>query len=107
MPRNPSNPAPAPRTFLFDGAERTVAEIRRLVPALSETSIRKHLAAGRNTTAALLCFRQTYAPASDASRYPHHEAAAASSDRRTAERARARAGMRTLRARRADPAPDD
>jgi hypothetical protein len=45
-----------PQRFAFEGEQLTVAEIRTRVPALSDSSIRKHLAAGRNTRAAMLNF---------------------------------------------------
>lgn len=42
------------KTFTFEGEQLTVSEIRKRVPALSDQSIRSHLAAGRNSTQAML-----------------------------------------------------
>lgn len=44
------------KRFDCDGEQLTVAEIRQRVPALSDSTVRAHLAAGRNTTAAILAF---------------------------------------------------
>lgn len=38
----------------FEGRQLTVAEIRAIVPAISDTAIRAHIRAGRNTRAAML-----------------------------------------------------
>ena len=40
--------------YEFEGEMLTMPEIERLVPALSRTSIRKHLAAGRDTRRLML-----------------------------------------------------
>jgi hypothetical protein len=40
--------------YLFEGQLQTIAEIARLVPALSRKSIRNHLAAGRDTRRLML-----------------------------------------------------
>ncbi len=40
----------------FDGHAMTVTEIHALLPALSETTIRRHLKAGRCTRAAMLAY---------------------------------------------------
>jgi hypothetical protein len=42
------------KRYTFEGELLTMAEIRRLVPALSETSIRGHLAKDRNTRRLML-----------------------------------------------------
>lgn len=42
--------------WMFEGEELTVAQIRQRVPILSERTIRKHLARGRNTTSAMMNF---------------------------------------------------
>jgi hypothetical protein len=42
------------QTFQFDGAMRTIAEIRAIVPCLGVSTIKAHLAAGRNTKQAML-----------------------------------------------------
>lgn len=44
------------KTFEFEGQQRTVAEIRKMVPRLSDAGIRKNLAAGRNTVLAMMTF---------------------------------------------------
>lgn len=49
--------------YEFDGEQLTVAEIRERVPALSASSIRSHLAAGRNTRTAMLSFNPSTARA--------------------------------------------
>lgn len=42
-------------TFLFEGEQRTVAAITAMVPiSMHPSSIRKHLAAGRNTIRAIV-----------------------------------------------------
>lgn len=46
----------AAKQHAFDGEQLTVAEIMQRVPALGESAIRNALAAGRNTTAAMLSF---------------------------------------------------
>lgn len=40
----------------FDGAMLTISEIMLRVPAIPRTAIRQHLAAGRNTSAAMLSY---------------------------------------------------
>lgn len=42
------------KRYDFEGERLTSGEINARVPALSITTIRKHLAAGRNTTSAML-----------------------------------------------------
>jgi hypothetical protein len=42
------------KRYLFEGHMQTMAEIRLLVPALADTSIRRHLAAGRDTRRSML-----------------------------------------------------
>lgn len=42
------------KRYTFEGQMQTMAEICRLVPALGETSIRRHLAAGRDTRRSML-----------------------------------------------------
>lgn len=42
--------------YNFEGEQLTVTEIRQRVPALADTTIRRHLAAGRNTRQAMLTF---------------------------------------------------
>ncbi len=42
--------------WMFEGEELTVAQIRQRVPILSDRTIRKHLAAGRDTRQAMLNF---------------------------------------------------
>lgn len=42
------------KKYMFEGEELTVSQIRQRVPALSDQSIRSHLAAGRNSTQAML-----------------------------------------------------
>jgi hypothetical protein len=42
------------KRYDFEGSLKTMAEIRKLVPALAETSIRRHLSAGRNTRRLML-----------------------------------------------------
>lgn len=42
------------KTYQFEGEYLTVRQIAERVPALSESTIRKHLAAGRNTRQAML-----------------------------------------------------
>lgn len=44
------------KRFDFEGELLTVAAIRQRVPAISDSTIRAHLVAGRNTTAAMLTF---------------------------------------------------
>lgn len=41
-------------TFEFEGEQLTVTQIRARVPALGDATIRRYLAAGRNTRAAML-----------------------------------------------------
>ena len=43
-------------TYTFDGESLTVAEIRKRVPALSDATIRKHLAEGRSTSQDMLSY---------------------------------------------------
>lgn len=43
-------------TYTFEGEQRTVAEIKRMVPCLSDMTIRAHLKAGRNTRVSMLSF---------------------------------------------------
>lgn len=43
----------------FEGEQLTVAEIMQRVPALADSTIRRHLAAGRNTRVAMLSFDQS------------------------------------------------
>jgi hypothetical protein len=47
-----------PRAHLhaFEGEQLTVQQIHKRVPILSERTIRDHLAAGRRTRSAMLCF---------------------------------------------------
>jgi hypothetical protein len=49
-----AKPASSAKRFPFEGEELTVSEIRKRVPALSDQSIRSHLAAGRNSAQAML-----------------------------------------------------
>lgn len=44
------------KKHVFDGQELTVAQIRERVPVLSASTIRDHLAKGRNTASAMLSF---------------------------------------------------
>lgn len=45
-----------PRLHPFDGEELTLQQIMQRVPAYGRTAIRRHLAAGRNTTETMLAF---------------------------------------------------
>jgi len=45
-----------PRLHAFEGEQLTVQHIHQRVPVLSERTIRDHLAAGRRTRTAMLCF---------------------------------------------------
>lgn len=47
---------PRPRLHAFEGEQLTVQQIHQRVPVLSERTIRDHLAAGRRTRTAMLCF---------------------------------------------------
>ncbi len=47
---------PRPRLHAFEGEQLTVRQIHQRVPVLSERTIRDHLAAGRRTRTAMLCF---------------------------------------------------
>jgi hypothetical protein len=49
--------------YTFEGQQLTVAEIRAIVPAISDSSIRDHIRAGRNTRAAMLNHVPTQPPA--------------------------------------------
>ena len=44
------------KTYPFEGEQRTVAEINRMVPRLSDATIRKHIKAGRCTVMAMMSF---------------------------------------------------
>jgi len=44
------------KRFLFEGREATIAEIRAIVPCLTDSTVRAHLRAGRNTKQAMLTF---------------------------------------------------
>lgn len=44
------------RRYLFEGEEMSIADIRKRVPILSNETIHRHLAAGRNTATAMLSF---------------------------------------------------
>lgn len=44
------------KTFEFEGQQRTVAEIRKMVPRLSEHAVRTHLQAGRCTVLAMMSY---------------------------------------------------
>ncbi|MDV3513166.1 hypothetical protein [Stenotrophomonas sp. C1657] len=44
------------RLHVFEGEQLTVQQIHQRVPVLSQRTIRDHLAAGRRTSAAMLCF---------------------------------------------------
>lgn len=61
---------PRPRLHAFEGEQLTVQQIHQRVPVLSERTIRDHLAAGRRTRTAMLCFD----PIAAASRGAHHPA---------------------------------
>lgn len=61
---------PAPRLHEFDGQQLTIAEIKKLIPVVSESSIRQHLEAGRNTREAILNYRPKWAKPMDSSRFP-------------------------------------
>ena len=70
-------------TYPFEGEQLTVAQIHALVPALSPSCIRNHLAAGRNTRQAMLSFNSA--------------AASVRGGRRTAQRMRrGEPGMQSL-----------
>jgi hypothetical protein len=58
-----------PRLFDFEGEQLSAAEIQRRVPAISETSVRQHLAAGRNTREAMLTYRPQWAKPKDQVRF--------------------------------------
>lgn len=45
-----------PATYLFEGERLTVAEIHQRVPAISDTTIRRHLSEVRCTKQAMLNF---------------------------------------------------
>ena len=47
---------PRARLHAFEGEQLTVQQIHQRVPILSERTIRDHLAAGRRTRSAMLCF---------------------------------------------------
>ncbi|TFZ46470.1 hypothetical protein E5C33_04550 [Stenotrophomonas maltophilia] len=47
---------PRARLHAFEGEQLTVQQIHLRVPILSERTIRDHLAAGRRTRSAMLCF---------------------------------------------------
>lgn len=47
---------PEPRLHAFEGEQLTVQQIHQRVPALSQRTIRDHLAAGRRTRTAMLSF---------------------------------------------------
>lgn len=47
---------PRPRLHAFEGEQLTVQQIHQRVPVLSPRTIRDHLAAGRRTRVAMLCF---------------------------------------------------
>lgn len=44
------------RLHAFEGEQLTVQQIHQRVPVLSPRTIRDHLAAGRRTSTAMLCF---------------------------------------------------
>jgi hypothetical protein len=44
------------KRYRFEGQDLTVSEIRKVVPALSDSTIRKHLAEGRDTRHAMLTY---------------------------------------------------
>lgn len=44
------------KTWLFEGEQRTVAQIRKLVPALSNQAIRNRLAMGQSTIVEMLTY---------------------------------------------------
>ena len=44
------------KTHLFEGEQRTMTEIRKMVPALGYSAILSALAAGRNTRLAMVTF---------------------------------------------------
>lgn len=50
-----------PATFLFEGEELTVAQIRQRVPVLPDVTIRKHLHDGRRTRQAMLTYDEAAA----------------------------------------------
>jgi hypothetical protein len=60
---------PRPRLHA-EGEQLTVQQIHQRVPVLSERTIRDHLAAGRRTRTAMLCFD----PIAAAARGAHHPA---------------------------------
>lgn len=45
-----------PRTYEFEGEQRTLAQIRDLVPVLGDNAIEMRLARGMTTRAAMLAF---------------------------------------------------
>lgn len=45
--------------YTFEGQSLTIPEIRLLVPILSERTIRRHLAEGRNTRQAMLAYNSS------------------------------------------------
>lgn len=47
---------PRARLHAFEGEQLTVQQIHQRVPVLSQRTIRDHLAAGRRTSTAMLCF---------------------------------------------------
>ncbi len=47
---------PRARLHAFEGEQLTVQQIHQRVPVLSQRTIRAHLAAGRHTSTAMLCF---------------------------------------------------
>ena len=45
------------KTYLFEGEQRTMAEIRAMVPLIkSPSTIRRHMEAGRRTVVAMMSF---------------------------------------------------
>lgn len=45
------------KTYLFEGVQRTMAEIRAMVPLIkSPSTIRSHMEAGRRTVVAMMTF---------------------------------------------------
>jgi hypothetical protein len=72
----------------FEGEQLTAAEVQRRVPALSESAVREHLRAGRNTREAMLTHRPKWAKPSDAVRFPMKVAKTAAHERRELRKTR-------------------
>jgi hypothetical protein len=71
----------------FEGELLTIAEIRNRVPVISEQSIREHLAAGRNSRQAMLCYRPRHAKPGAASAITIRVEKNAAHERRRKEKA--------------------